>query len=431
MAAYAPLDEADARYASSKSIHYPDDTVLALPETRGTAGLPATPASALLGKPERIPPLSRKQTNLLTAVLRGIPLLDHTRTTSYLKDDEVVRSALRVLPTSASVVEAGEANRMRPRLLTAVIGPEARRTGYLHGLPDQGVGPLLQAVDKAVRTPLVLRVVYGASTQVPLRALSYVLPAVLMATRLSAVGCSTPYLQVILAASLGCRINALAERDVAEETAVLAHSLDRMLAVLTPGRYGIYSTPSGTEDVLAVLHQLVDGLTPAERARVLDRLGGKGGATADEQTLRYAAAHVLVHDRVAVPLALSKGGPAPENATVIDIGSLQERHFYDVRRLFASGPPGGAEPGALVLSRHSVPPYTMARGGDIGLREFLTGRSTENIPVASAARHDLRLLWAELPCHVLGDAPPPSGPGGSCDEHPLWPAGRHRQGGDR
>lgn len=123
MAAYAPLDEADARYASSKSIHYPDDTVLALPETRGTAGLPATPASALLGKPERIPPLSRKQTNLLTAVLRGIPLLDHTRTTSYLKDDEVVRSALRVLPTSASVVEAGEANRMRPRLLTAVIGP--------------------------------------------------------------------------------------------------------------------------------------------------------------------------------------------------------------------------------------------------------------------------------------------------------------------
>ncbi|MFJ9580738.1 hypothetical protein ACIRQF_30660 [Streptomyces sp. NPDC101191] len=420
MAAYAPLDEADARYASSKSIRHLSETVPAPPDTGGTADLPDTPAGALLNRPGQIPPLGRKQTNLLTAVLRGIPLLDRTQSASYMRNDEVVRNALRVLPASSSVVEASETNRMRPRLLTAVIGPEARRTGYLHGLPAQGVRPLLQAVDKAVRTPLVLRVVYGASTQVPLRALSYVLPAVLMSTRLSASGCSAPYLQVVLAASLGCRINALAERDVSEETAVLAKSLDRMLAVLTPGRYGIYSTPPNTDDVLAALHQLVTALTPAQRERVLDRLAGKGGATADEQTLRYAAAHVLVHDRAAVPLALSKGEPAPENATVIDIGSLQERHFYDVRHLFASGPAGGAEPGALVLSRHSVPPYTMARGGDIGLREFLAGRSTENRAVAPAARHDLRLLTAEVPGNVLRDVPVPSGSGGSWDEHPLW-----------
>ncbi|MFF1306835.1 hypothetical protein [Streptomyces sp. NPDC058307] len=329
--------------------------------------------------------------------MRGVPVLGSGKEPHLLTDADV-RGLLDTLRPCTDAQETGEVNRLRPRLLNAVIGAEARRSGYIQGLPRHGAAPLLRAVGEAVRAPLVLRVVYGASTTMPLRALSYVLPAVRMASRLTEAGHRAPHLQIVLAGALGCWVNGLSGPAVAEETALLARCLGRLLSSLVPGGFGVYVTLASA-DVGAALDGLVRTLTPARRAHVLERLSGKGGATADEQTLRYSAAHVLVHDRGTVPLALQQGNPVPENATVIDIGSLQERHFHDVRRLF--GPGEGAGPGALVLSRHSVPPYTMARGGDIGLREFRDGRSPQGRTLASAARHDLRLLWTALPPEEL------------------------------
>ncbi|MGY1498467.1 hypothetical protein ACW4TU_18015 [Streptomyces sp. QTS52] len=345
---------------------------------------------------EGVSPLGKKQANLLTAILRGVPVLGPGKEPHLLTDTDV-RDVLGTLSPCADAQETGEVNRLRPRVLNAVIGAEARRSGYVQGLPGHGVVPLLRTVGEAVRAPLVLRIVYGASTTVPLRALSYVLPAVRMASRLAEAGNRVPHLQIVLAGSLGCWVNGLSGPAVDAETDLLARSLGRLLSYLTPGRYGVYGTLPSTE-VVAALGDLVRTLPPVRRAAVVERLAGKGGATADEQTLLYAAAHVLVHDRAAVPLALLRGSPVPENARVIDIGSLQERHFHDVRRLFAAGATG---PGALVLSRHSVPPYTMARDGDIGLREFLDGTNAPGRPVAPVVRHDLRLLWTALPQEEL------------------------------
>lgn len=344
-----------------------------------------------------VQPLGKKQANLLTAIMRGVPVLGSGKEPHLLTDADV-RGLLDTLPPGTDAQETGEVNRLRPRLLNAVIGAEARRSGYVQGLPRHGAAPLLRAVGEAVRAPLVLRVVYGASTVMPLRALSYVLPAVRMVSRLTEAGHRAPHLQIVLAGSLGCWVNGLSGPAVAEETALLARCLGRLLSSLVPGGFGVYITLASA-DVGAALDGLVRTLTPARRVHVLERLSGKGGATADEQILRYTAAHVLVHDRAAVPLALHQGSPVPENATVIDIGSLQERHFHDVRRLF--GPEEGDGPGALVLSRHSVPPYTMARGGDLGLREYLAGGNTQGRPLASAVRHDLRLLWSALPREEL------------------------------
>jgi hypothetical protein len=348
---------------------------------------------------EGAPALGKKQANLLTAILRGVPVLGPGKEPHLLTDTDV-RGVLATLPPCADAQETGEVNRLRPHLLNAVIGAEARRSGYLQALPRHGVAPLLRTVAEAVRAPLVLRVVYGASTTVPLRALSYVLPALRMASRLTAAGHRAPHLQIVLAGPLGCWVNGLPKPTVTAETNLLARCLGRLLSHLAPGHYGVYGTlPS--PDVVTALDDLVRTLPPARRADIVERLGGKGGATADEQTLLYAAAHVLVHDRAAVPLTLRQGTPVPENARVIDVGSLQERHFHDVRHLFTTGQTGNTGPGALVLSRHSVPPYTMARGGDIGLREFLDDTNTPGRPVASAVRHDLRLLWTALPPEEL------------------------------
>ncbi|MFD5597143.1 hypothetical protein [Streptomyces griseorubiginosus] len=212
------------------------------------------------------PTVGRKQTHLLAAVLRGVPLLD--RAQGFLTDTDV-RTALQALPQGTCQVKTGEIKRMRPRPLTAAVGTEARRTSYLYGLPNQGVEPLLQAITQAVHASLVLRVVFGASTQVPPQALSYVLPAVWMAERLTATGLRPPQLHVILASSLGAEIASLPGRDIDEETRLLARSLDRMLAVLAPRRYGIDRTlPGTTGDVPGQLRQLVNKLTPAQRADV-------------------------------------------------------------------------------------------------------------------------------------------------------------------
>lgn len=351
------------------------------------------------------PPLGKKQENLLTAILRGVPVLGHDNDARPLAEEEV-RRLLRAAPAPAfppSAEETAELNRTRPRVLRAVVGPEARRTGYVHGLPRHGVPPLLRAAGAAARAPLVLRVVYGAGTEVPLRALSYVLPAVRMAARLAGSGHRDCHVQVVLAGPLSGLLNALGEETVAEQTELLGHCLQRLLSFLGPVAHSVYHA-SASPRVLGALTDLVAALPPDRRARVLGRLDGKGGARHEEQTLRYAAAHVLVHDRThgptPVPLTLRHGTPAPADPAVIDVGSLQERHFHDVRRWFARST-GAEEPGALVLTRHSVPPYTMARGGDLALRDFLDGRHHEDDPLAAAARHDLRQLWGLLPPEPL------------------------------
>lgn len=347
------------------------------------------------------PPLGKKQENLLAAILRGVPVLGHDNEARPLAEEEA-RRLLRAAPVPAlapSAEETAELNRTRPRVLHAVVGPEARRTGYVHGLPCHGVPPLLRAAAAAARAPLVLRVVYGASTEVPLRALSYVLPAVRMAARLTGSGHPGCHVQVVLAGPLSGRLNALCEERVAEQTELLGHCLQRLLCFLGPVDHSVYRTAAPPR-VLEALTELVAALPAEGRARILCRLDGKGGARHEEQTLRYAAAHVLVHDRAhdrtRVPLVLRHGTPAPADPAVIDVGSLQERHFHEVRRWFAAST-GADDPGALVLTRHSVPPYTMARGGDLALRDFLDGRDHEEEPLAAAARHDLRQLWDLLP----------------------------------
>lgn len=364
------------------------------PATLRRPALPPDPsplASAGLGK---------RQGNLLTAVLRGIPLVGRDGMVPFAEAD--VRACLaRFQPQGENDgAAAALANRLRPRLLNAAVGAEARLRGYVMGLPEGGVEPLLAAAGRAARAPLVLRVVYGASVCLPLRALSYVLPAVRMAERITAEAGRACYLQVVHVGLLGARINALPEEAVAAEGALLARGLQRMLAGVAPGlRYGIFTDlplPAGGDPLAAVL----DRLGPAARRVIAERLRDKGGSESVRQTLEYAAAHALVHDRGAVPLALAQGVPAPEGPVVVDVGGLQERHFYAVRRTIAGC--GGPAPGPLVLTRHSVPPYTMSRGGDLGLRDYLAGARPDENTLPSAVQHDLRLLRASWALDHLG-----------------------------
>lgn len=362
---------------------------------------PARPAPAGTLAPAG---LGKRQGNLLTAVLRGIPLMGRTSQVPFAEAD--VRKVLARFQPTDDGQAAGLVNRLRPGLLNAVVGPAARVQGYIRGLPERGVEPLLDAVGKAVSSPMVLRVVFGASIRMPLRALSYVLPAVSMARRVHDVTGRWPYVQATYLGHLGARINSLPAQSVAEEGRLLAECLGRLLAAVSAkGLYGVFTDrelPRADEQLRTTL----DRLGPSGRQDVLERLRGKGGSLSDRQTLEYAAAHVLMHDHGAIPLTRLRGAPAPSAPVVVDIGGLQERHFYGVRSVFADL--AGREPlGPLVLTRHSVPPYTMSREGDLALRDFLDGtnglrtlddlRRTVQDPAAlpTAVRRDLQLLCSE------------------------------------
>jgi hypothetical protein len=342
--------------------------------------------------------LGKKQGNLLTAVLRGIPLLGPQGTVPFAEAD--VRACLaRFQPAEGPGAETGLVNRLRPRLLDAVVGARARTRGYIRGLPEGAVEPLLDTVGRAVAEPLVLRVVFGATVRVPLRALSYVLPAVRMAERIAEVTGSAPYLQAVYVGGLGARINDLPARTVDAEGALLAGCLERVLAATAPGvPYGFFAdrpVPARQDPLAPVLASL----DARRRGEIAELLAGKGGSRSARQTLQYAAAHALLHDRDAIPLDLVHGTRPPTRPVVLDLGGLQERHFHNVRGLFAAE--GRRVPKPLVLTRHSVPPYTMSRAGDIALRDFLAGATPDSPDLPTAVRRDLDLLRANFPLETL------------------------------
>ncbi|WP_055587989.1 hypothetical protein [Peterkaempfera griseoplana] len=353
--------------------------------------------------------LGRRQQNLLTGVLRNVPVVgDGTAAPS--SPVEIQDALSRFRPAAPGELESA-ANHFRPRLLEALVGAEARRAGYIRGLPPEVLPQLLSAAGRAAECPIVLRVVYGATRTLPLRALSYVLPAVQMAERIRRATHRPAHLEIVLMGDIGTAVNELPRDEVEAELLLLGRSLARMLPLLdVKDGFGIL-TDRGA-DAAARLDELAGRLDGDRRTEVLRLLAGRGGSRSERQTLRYAAAHVLLHDRAAITLVPAYGGPTPQDAVRIDLGGIQERHFHRVRTLFAEGTADPGEPSApLVLTRHSVPPYTMARGGDIALRDFLAGTAPDEALLPPAVRHDLRYLHLQLGEERLGAVVGPEDPG--------------------
>jgi hypothetical protein len=89
--------------------------------------------------------LGKKQANLLTAIMRGVPVLGRGKDFHALTDGDI-RSALSTLPAGTDVSQTGELNRLRPRLRDTVIGARTRQACYLRGLPSHDLEPLLRTV---------------------------------------------------------------------------------------------------------------------------------------------------------------------------------------------------------------------------------------------------------------------------------------------
>lgn len=290
------------------------------------------------------------------------------------------------------------------------IGPELQKvleimliepsSNYISGLGSYDANNVIEVGNRIVQGKggVVYRIVFGASEEVPLRALSYVIPSLELMSRLKDNGFDVPQLQVIFANHISGGLNGLDLGKVRSESFNLASCISRMAR----NHYsGVFDSIVFLEDQnpreAEFLSQALYNCSSCVKETILsaDReiLAGKGSGETDLNYL-YAGAHLLVHDfdiPMFSPVFASQELQKPAEV-LISFGGIQEKLFYKIRHEVRTGLSARRlVPTLQYFTRHHVPPYYMARGGDISLNaasgEILGGKT-----IAKAAESDLSLL---------------------------------------
>lgn len=245
-----------------------------------------------------------------------------------------------------------------------------------------------------------VRIVFGATEEMPLRALSYVLPAVELAEAARTAGISAPQIQVIFANNISGRLNrqdSLRVRYQSEKFSLLAKAyVEDFFPSITESIVFLEDTPLDKESVLR--RELVDVnriLCANLSTETEDELLTKGREQSSRVNYFYGAAHLLMHD-VAIPAVLTTVlGPADivRPDFIINIGGQSEKLFYRIRHEIKPLLPATYQQARTLqyFTRHFAPAYYMARGGDLSMENALRG-NLDRRNIAKAAEYDLDYL---------------------------------------
>ena len=282
------------------------------------------------------------------------------------------------------------------------------RESYIYGIGGEDFHNLPQiAVDLATRqeTPVVIRVVYGATSQMPLRGLSYLLPPLIYMENMIQADLQPPQLQVIFANNISARLDRMDTSIATEQSRRFAYIGRSYINEFFPDMAGRIvfledtSLDKGSE-LRSRLLEVTATLKKTGSGDIVEDLARKAASNGASHTYAfYGAAHVLIHD-MDIPGALMSVLPdQPDTVAnpdfIISIGGKQEEIFYKIRQ--AVKPHLGPEYRRIrtlqYFTRHHVPPYYMARGGDIALDDVISDASGISLNgIAAAARHDLEYL---------------------------------------
>lgn len=313
-----------------------------------------------------------------------------------------------VLPNMDSVDRAGFNLRL-PEVYNVMLflsNGTLFEEGYVEGIGGNDYGNIAQiGVDLAAEreaSGVVTRLVFGGVEEMPLRAISYLLPPLIYAEQMKKLGIETPQLQVIFANNISGALNHLDQERANDQSirfAEFAHDFIReYFPEVSDSVVFLEDTPLNEgsvirEELLSVARVLNEHLSPEARESLL----GKGNNGSNRLNPFYGAAHLLVHDTnipdILTPLI--KDQPTTISPQVIiSFGGYQERLFYKVRQEIK--PHLGSEyqrvPTLQYFTKHRVPPYYMARGGDYSLDDALQGVAFRPDSVATAAQKDLSYL---------------------------------------
>lgn len=301
--------------------------------------------------------------------------------------------------------------RTLPKTLEAILlvgGKRLSDESYIAGLGGQDyqnmpeLGIQMATTDRQSIANTAIRIVYGATESMPFRGLSYFLPGLVYIENLQDVGVKPPQLQIIFANNISSRLDHLDLQKASEQaqrlTLVAKSYIKTFFPKLVESVLFLEDTP--LERGSAIRNELLH-VAAVLRDRLGvdldDRLKEKGKNNGSVRTYAfYCAAHLLFHDadleRSLEPLTANQ----PEIIhpdTIISIGGYQEQDFYKLRHALKPylGPTYGKKT-LQFFTKHRVPPYYMAQGGDIALDDVLMGK---NVPAetAKAAQYDINYFY--------------------------------------
>ncbi len=253
----------------------------------------------------------------------------------------------------------------------------------------------------AYESGTVIRVVYGATDKMPIRALSYMLPALSLMDGMQQDGIKPPQLQIIFANYISSTLNRMNHAHVAEEsrrfTDVAQEYIQEFFPKLSGSAVFLEDTPldknTPLRNELLYVTRVLKNEVPSEMKQTLL---GKGNNSASRTNAFYGAAHILVHDidiPVLVPI-VSEEALMVRPRSIISIGGYQEQFFYGLRH--AVKPHLGKDYNEIktlqYFTRHRVPPYYMARDGDIALDAIFSRQRDKSTAIGRTAQYDLDYL---------------------------------------
>ncbi|CAN5374257.1 hypothetical protein BH09PAT4_BH09PAT4_06080 [soil metagenome] len=235
--------------------------------------------------------------------------------------------------------------------------------------------------------------VFGASSEMPLRALSYVMSALNIRDNIF----PEAQLQVITPINAAEVINGIDTETARLEANKLEICSMGLASYLTgtPRMAFMYAQDVPSNDFTKEVEKVVESDEGLQKLFARKKQQKQSYAS-------YIAAHLLIHDAPA-SLVDTSTGPGQEEIQgaprIISIGAQSERPFYAARMACKRAgvlPPHAVDATAQLFTRHVLPPYIACRQGEPGIFNFeeLVGEPITH-PVASVER-DLRFFQERL-----------------------------------
>ncbi len=310
-----------------------------------------------------------------------------------------------------------EFNNRLPKVVGKLLLTDATAfsESYLEGIGGndlEAVANLAVDIARKKEHAPIIRVVFGATTEMPIRGLSYILSPLSYMDNLRGDILPMPQLQVIFAHHLSSELNGMNKED----KKIVGEQAKKLAAVARGFINGAYPELADkvvfAEDVsfgdntqyqelLSHLKNVAEVAIDPKTAEALQAKANNNGNGAN--SLSYASAHILMHDinlpDLLQPLFTDQSSLMLPTA-IISMGGRQEYDFYNIRQcvkqVLIKNRVDSFLPTIQFFTRHHTPPYIPDRNGDILLDDVVNGESIDAKAVGVAASYDLRYLERSL-----------------------------------
>ncbi|MDO8571786.1 MAG: hypothetical protein Q7R79_03850 [bacterium] len=239
---------------------------------------------------------------------------------------------------------------------------------------------------------VVVRTVFGATEQMPVRAISYLLPALhlLESLRRSGKFSLLPQIQYVIMGNSGSRINGLNEKEVLRQSTLFAEVGMRYMEHTYPDLVDqiTFAYDSGFlehPEVAEYRTRLQRASGEIKHHEMYQSAIGKIEARFGASGAEYALLHALVHDALykKEPFLPIRGSNRFVNQpnVMINIGGQNEKIFYSARKIYLETVRNNnidipILPSIQLFTTHKVPPYMSIkeendRLGDIHLADAI------------------------------------------------------------